>query len=173
MPQSTSLTAQAIVTGDKQLDRFLRSLPLKLQKKGVRKATRASAKIVLADAQRRAPRDTGHLANSLVVRTAKGSRGRRMPRGTFGHSVQTRGGTMFYGDEYYAGFVEYGTKQRRMKTKTGGKITSAGFLTQGLNRGRVEAQPFMRPALYENKRVIRTVFKRLLGIALREIAAEG
>ena len=80
---------------------------------------------------------------------------------------------MFLGDEFYAGFVEYGTAQRRTTKATSGRITAAGLLSTGLNRGSVPERPFIRPALYENKRVVRTVFKRLLGAALRQIANEA
>lgn len=167
------MESAVIITGDKKLDRALRSLPAKLQKKGVRKATRESARIVLNDAVRRAPKDTGRLASSLVVRVAKGGRGRRLPRGTFGHSVQTRDGSMFVGDSFYGGFVEYGTVQRRTKKTSKAALTSAGVVSQGLNRGSVPERPFIRPALYDNERLIRTVFRRLLGAALRQIANEA
>ena len=95
------------LTGDKALDLKLAGMHGRFQKKLSRKATRLAAKdIVLPDAKRMAPIDTGKLEKSLVVRAMKRSRVK------VGHVVQTRDG-FFKGYEFYGGFQEFGTK--RMK----------------------------------------------------------
>lgn len=152
------MESAVIITGDKKLDRALRSLPAKLQKKGVRKATRESAKTVLADAKRGIAHESGRLEKSLTVRTAKGRGGKRLARGTIGHAVATREG-LFQGDAFYGGFIEFGTKPRQTK--------------KGESRGRVEEDSFLRRALYGNQRLVNWVFKRNLGAALRQIANEA
>ena len=146
-----------IITGDKQLDATLATLPVKLQKKGIRKATRKAAKFVLADVKSSAPYDEGNLEASLQVRTAKKTSGRPLSRGTFGHAVATRNG-WFGGDEFYGGFVEFGTKRRS---------------AHGKNRGVVDAVEFMQHALYGNRQAILQLFRAELSEALRQIAAEA
>ena len=92
------------LTGDKALDRKLKGMHGRFQKKLSRKATRLAARdIVLPDAKAMAPIDTGALEKSLVVRSMK----RR--RTKIGHVVQTRDG-FFKGDEFYGAFHEFGTK---------------------------------------------------------------
>jgi hypothetical protein len=84
-----------IVTGDKELDKLLRGLPLKVQKKVSRQATRKAAKdIVLPDAKSRVPVDTGDLEESLIVKAIKRNRTK------FGHQVQTKDG-FYSGDQFY------------------------------------------------------------------------
>lgn len=167
------MQANFTLTGDKKLDRTLKEMEPKLAKKGIRKATRAAAKVVLADAKRRAPRgDTGKLERSLGVRTAKGGRGKRLRRGTIGHAVVTREG-LFSGEAFYGGFLEFGTKNRRTKR---GRIGGTGAISQdAMNRGRIAQGEFsfIRPALYGNERLIRWMFKRTLAKAINDIAREA
>lgn len=132
--------AGAIITGDKELNSKLAGLPLKLQKKLARQATRKSAKnIVLPAAKANAPVDTGLLEESLTVRALKGGRGR------VGAIVTTREG-MFQGDQFYGGMMEFGTKERQHKSgKSVGRIQPNGFA-------------FLRPALYDNADRVRGEF---------------
>ena len=85
------------------LDRLLQAIPVSLARKGARKATRAAAKLVLAEARALVPHDTGELERSLKVRARKRS---RTHRGTVGHSVVTGG------DAFYGKFVELGTSHQ-------------------------------------------------------------
>lgn len=126
-----------IVTGVQQLDRKLASMPVSMQKKAVRTATRESAKKVLEDARRLAPKQTGRLRRSLTVRTARtGFRHRKLPRGTLGHEVTTKEGHLFKGKAFYGGILEFGTKKT----------------------DRIAAVRYLRNALYDNTEAVRAVF---------------
>lgn len=129
-----------IVTGDKELDRLLASLTPKLQKKLSRQATRKSAKdIVLPEAKARVPEDTGDLADSLVVRAVKRSRGK------IGHMVTTKDG-FYKGDQFYGAFIEFGTKERKHKSgKPVGQIRPHEF-------------SYLRPAIYDNEERIKDMY---------------
>ena len=116
-----------------ELDRMLEQLPKKLRNKGARKATREAAKIVLEDARRLVPVDTGQLESSLKVRARKRS---RRNKGTVGHSVTTSEG-LFKGEEFYGGFIELGTSK-------------------------FEGDPFLRPAIWGNQQRIRMKFVQIL-----------
>ena len=115
------------------LDKALSRLPKNLANKGARKATREAAKIVQRDAVQLAPIDTGQLEASIKVRARKRS---RRNRGTVGHSVMT-GEHLFQGDQFYAGFQELGTEK-------------------------MEANPFLRPALWGNQRKIFAKYREVL-----------
>jgi len=148
------VSGKVIVTGDKAIDAALRSMPLKLQKKISRKATRKAAKdIVLIDALAKVPEDTGQLASSLVVRAAKGRNGK------FGHRVETAKG--FYGsgegeDQFPGAFLEFGTKERVHKSgKKVGRLQPGKFA-------------YMRTSIYDNQDKIIDLY---LG-AMREFISE-
>ena len=144
-----------IVTGDKELDRLLRGLPLAAQKKLSRKATRKSAKeIVLPEAKSRVPVDTGDLEESLVVKAMRRSRGR------FGHQVQTKDG-FYTGDQFYGAFIEFGTHERVHKS--------------GKPVGRIDPSKnfaYLRPAVYDNEgRIVQTYVDAMLEL-IRETNAK-
>lgn len=63
------------VTGDAELDAMLRSLPLKLQKKYMRRATRDAAKKTLKTFRDNVPVDTGALRETAKVKAVKRKRG--------------------------------------------------------------------------------------------------
>ncbi|MEM8865371.1 MAG: HK97 gp10 family phage protein [Planctomycetota bacterium] len=67
---------QAFVTGDEELDRVLKGLPAKLQKKYMRKATRDASKKVLQRFRDNVPTETGALRDTAKVRAVKRSRGK-------------------------------------------------------------------------------------------------
>ena len=144
-----------IVTGDEQLDRTLAALEPKLQKRAIRKATRAASKQVLATARQRVPSDEGDLERSLKVRALKRSRNR------VGHQVLVSDG-LFEGDEFYGGFVEFGTQQRFHKTtgKSVGRIDPGDF-------------DFLRPSLYENRTTVLQIFNNTMRSELQQIAREA
>lgn len=139
-----------IVTGEAELDRLLRSLPLKVQKKLSRQATRKSAKeIALPYAKSRVPVDEGDLLRALVVRAMKRSRNR------FGHTVGTKEGA-YQGDQFYGSFPEYGTKHRQHKSgKSVGRIQPGTFA-------------YLRPSIYDNQSQIHGNYVT----AMRQLIAE-
>jgi HK97 gp10 family phage protein len=107
--------------------------------KHIRKATRAAMnEIVLPDAKALVPVDTGALEASLKTRALKRSKGR------IGHQVTTsEHHHMFKGDQFYGGFVELGTEK-------------------------MEADPYLRPALYGNENAIKQTFAEALKEAVEE-----
>lgn len=122
-----------VISGEKELDRKIRQLVMGDGPKSVngaaRKATRAAAKIVLDDAKSLVAVDTGKLESSLTVRTAS----RASKRKNFiGHAITTREG-FFESGRFYGGYLEYGTKH-------------------------MEADEYLRPALYGNESQVRSVF---------------
>ncbi len=140
-----------IVTGFEELDKALAEFPANVQKAMARKGTRKAAKdIVLPDAKNRVPENTGDLADSLTVRTVKRSRGK------IGHMVTTKDG-FYKGDQFYGGFIEFGTKERQHKS---GK--SVGAIQPHYHS-------FMRPAVYENSDKIKSLFADVLMSEIRTI----
>lgn len=95
-----------IITGVKEIDDKLHKFEGKVQKKALRKATRAAAKFVRDDAKALAPHDTGQLEASIKVKAIKRQRGK------IGHAVMTGEG-LFKGETFYGGFVELGTQRMR------------------------------------------------------------
>lgn len=129
------------ITGDKELIRTFDKLPLTLQKKALRPAMRQGAKIVLADARSNLASfqvgGTGALSESLRVAAVKRSRTK------FGSKVALRNEVT--AAKFYGLFVEFGlTKTKPPRRHKSGKST-----------GDMPAQPFMRPALYDNESRIR------------------
>lgn len=153
------------VTGINELDQKLAEMETKLRDKYIRKATRQAAKAVLAHAKRLVPENTGQLAASLKVRSAstgyKSKEGKRKRiskyRGLIGHGV-VAGEGVFQGDQFYAGFVEFGTKDRWTKSalwKDPKQTGKAAF------RGRIDSTKwaFLRPALYAEEQNTRAIFQ--------------
>ena len=100
------------VTGFPELEHAWREFPKKFVNKSIKKTLKEVTKdVVVRDAQRNAPVGaTKQLKRSIRVRTAKGRKGKRLPRGTVGFaatSVKTK--TI---DAYYSGWVFLGAKNR-------------------------------------------------------------
>lgn len=124
------------LVGDKKLTAALKALPLKFQKKVVRKALRDAAKIVLPVVRANTPIDTGNLKNSIRVKALKFSR----RSGKFGVGVQT--GIGFYiGKQFYGAFQELGTRKMRGRrfmrdaadtTRTRAQAAMAATIAKGI-----------------------------------------
>lgn len=129
--------AGVYATGIEEVDAALRDMPRSLQATGARKGTRAAAKVALEMAISLAPHLTGALEKSLKVRAMKRSR-RADRRWDVGHTIIT-GDEFFTGEQFYAGFVEFGTKPRQTK--------------QGADRGSIPKGQFafLRPSIYTDQ----------------------
>lgn len=141
------------IKGLKELQNALNQLPEKIQGRPVRSAVGAAAKVVMDEAKRRVPIDTGQLCKAIyrgrsrsmsakgketyVVGIRKGkakyantAKNRRMNR--VGKSYQTRG------EAYYFRYIEFGT-------------------------AKMAAKPFLRPAFESKKNeAVRVMQQRLL-----------
>lgn len=134
--------AKAIVTGWKELDAAFAQLDVKIQGKALRGALRAGANRIQAAAIQNLVNspsvDTGKLATSLKVRSRKRS------RTSVGMEIVTKGAA-------HANLVEYGTKEgtRKRKINRGPNPRTIEYGTKGM-----PAEPFLRPAGYDNKEFI-------------------
>lgn len=127
IPGDRTAGSGAYVDGDKELMQQLAGLEGKIGRKIAQGALRRAAKkVILPEAKAMVPVDTGQLEGSLKVKAL--ARSRRV----FGVAV-VAGEGFFKGEEFYGGFVEFGTKH-------------------------MEADPFLRPAGYANReKVLRLV----------------
>ena len=153
--------------GALELNKALDLVVPKLQKKALRVATRASAKIVAEKAKATAPvgdydeggyfwkkREPGQLKKNITVRALPRS------RSTQGHAVSIGGKKLFAGDQFYAGFVEMGW------TLTGRRRAGRPQIRY------IPPQPFLRPALYDNQHLVVSTFVLETKKKLASIAAE-
>jgi len=130
-----------MIDGFEELDKSLKKIVADGNKKGLngsmRKAARKICKEhILPDTKSLMPENTGFLKKQLKVRAKKRS------KKTLGASVGFAD-DMFKGDTYYAGFIEYGTKERSTNRNSTGRIDEASFI---------------RRALYDNEDKARKVF---------------
>lgn len=92
-----------VISGGRELDRLLQTLPLKMERNIMRAALRAGAVVMREETRRRVPVDDGLLRRSVRVST-------RLRKGQVTASVKA-------GDKraYYAGMVEFGTRPHLVK----------------------------------------------------------
>ena len=130
------------ITGFIELDKKLAGMEKKLRRKYLAKATREVSKMTKTLAQSYAPHDTGALERDIRVRSLKRSRKFKL---FVGATVRV-GERMFVGDQFYGGFLEFGTKVRTTKS--------------GANRGRIEESKydFLRRALWTHQEAKRQLF---------------
>jgi HK97 gp10 family phage protein len=148
------------IKGLKELQAALNQLPREVQKRPLRAAVSAAAKVIQDEAKRRAPIDTGNLRKAVyrtrsrsgsgpgqetfLVAVKKGkaeyantARNRRLNR--VGKKYQTQG------EAYYWRFLEFGT-------------------------AKMAAKPFLRPAFENKKQMAVDVLKQKLGDAITKTA---
>ena len=148
------------IKGLKELQAALNQLPREVQKRPLRAAVSAAAKVIQDEAKRRAPIDTGNLRKAIyrtrsrsgsgtgqetfLVAVKKGkaeyantARNRRLNR--VGKKYQTQG------EAYYWRFLEFGT-------------------------AKMAAKPFLRPAFENKKQMAVDVLKQKLGDAITKTA---
>lgn len=138
------------VTGMRELQEFLNTLPLKIQRNVMRGALRAGAKVIMQQAKAMAPvaapggnaKRKGGYAGALrdSIRIKTGSK-----RGSVTATI-TAGGNK-KADVYYAQWVEFGTAAHRIKAKKGGVLSFAGGAYEHVNHPGARPHPFMRPAM--------------------------
>ncbi|NML61830.1 HK97 gp10 family phage protein [Massilia sp. RP-1-19] len=97
--------ADQIIKGGKELDAFLRSLPVKVERNIMRAALRAGAAVLRDEARANVPVDSGALRKSIKVSTG-------FKKGVVRATVKTDPKIA-----YYAHMVEYGTKPHLIKVQ--------------------------------------------------------
>lgn len=124
------------VRGLAELQKFLDTLPVRVEKNILRGALRAGMKPVFAQAIANAAKaeKSGKLKNSLKIGTS--ARG-----GTVTAKVKTK--------VFYAKFVEFGTKAHFITAKKGGWLSFGGIFAKSVWHPGIPKGPhaFMRPAL--------------------------
>lgn len=121
------------VKGLDQLQKFLDTLPARIERNIMRSALRAGANVIKLQAQQNIHSVSGALATSLKV----GSRARG---GKVTASVSTK--------IFYAKFVEYGTRPHTITARDGGALRFGGGYYRSIEHpGATKSHPFLRPAL--------------------------
>lgn len=128
------------VTGLKELDAALGTLPEKMQRNVLRAALRAGAKEIADEAKRLAPVKSGRLRDSIRVTS-------RIRYGTPTATVVAGGrGKGKNKGAWYAHFIEYGTAAHVVKAPDGGFLNFLGIRVREVNHPGARKKPFMRPA---------------------------
>ena len=97
------------LTGLDELDRAVKKLPQRLQRRVLNTALRASGRVIQKRAKSLAPVKSGVLRRSIVVRTGKARKGSATV------FVTTTKGKGEKNDAWYAHLVEFGTKLVRAR----------------------------------------------------------
>lgn len=129
--------ADVHVTGLAALQKFLDTLPVKMERSIMRSALRAGANVVRAAAQTNVPVDSGALRASLDASKAL--------------TTSTRGGVVtakVRTKVFYAKFIEYGTRPHTITARDGGALRFGGGFYKSVDHpGIVNPKAFLRPAL--------------------------
>lgn len=110
---------KVVVTGIKDIDRRLRTLPLRLQKKVIRQAMRSGMKLMAQHVRQLAPVLTGTLRSNVVVRAGFKSRTRRgavtIDARIDANDETKRTSAKTGKTVFYPAIVEYGVKKRGIR----------------------------------------------------------
>jgi len=118
------------ITGGKELDAFLQSLPAKVESNIMRSALRAGANVFKEEIKAGVRVDQGDLKRSVRVTT-------RFRRGRVSASVKIGNKIAFY-----AHMVEFGTRPHKIKG-----VSIGGHYYTAVNHPGSKLYPFVRPAL--------------------------
>ena len=149
------------VVGDLELEAALKKLPLVAQKKVFRPALRAAARPILVSAKARVPVKTGKLRRSLRVRSIRRTRKR----------IGVKVVSFFVGEAFYGGPVEFGHFAGR-RTRISRRNQSKGRAASSFGETRiwVKPQPFLRPALDENRERSKGILRKTIHNNLNKVA---
>lgn len=138
------------LSGDNDLDAIFKNLEPKVQKKVLRPALRAAAKIIQTEAKARAPVKSGALRDSIKVRA-----GARTRKGIVRVNVEMGEGN-FKGETFYGAFLEYGAPGHKLFGRP----------------NPLPPQPFMRPAFDRKKDEAREVAQQQIASGILAAAKE-
>lgn len=122
------------VKGLVELNKFLQTLPVKVEKNALRGALRAGMNVVKPVAQERARKASGEYARGLTV-------GTRSKGGRVTASLKPKGKHAFLGP-----FIEFGTRAHIIAAKTG-FLFFGGFFAKAVAHPGTKPHPHLRPAL--------------------------
>lgn len=128
------------ISGLKELQKMLDTLPAKLEANIMRGAMRAGAKVIEVEAKNNVPVKSGVLRDSIRVTG-------RLKGHTVSASIKAGGKTKNGGDAYYAKWVEYGTAAHVINGKNGGWLSFGGLFTKSVDHPGAVPKAFMRPAM--------------------------
>jgi HK97 gp10 family phage protein len=129
-----------VITGVKEIDRRLKQLEPKIAKKVIRQSMRQALKPVRSAVQ--AEQKIGPFATGATAKAVKIRAGRGQKRGKITIEVRIGQGD-YQGDQFYAAFVEFGTKRMEARhkmeaafdrTKEAAKDTAVKLILAGAER---------------------------------------
>lgn len=126
--------ADQSITGGRELDAYLQSLSVKVERNILRSALRAGTNEFKKDMQAKVPVDEGDLKKSIRTTT-------RAKKGTVYAAVKVGGRRA-----PHAHLVEFGTAAHKIRAKKGGALVVNGNAVSEVEHPGARAQPFARPA---------------------------
>lgn len=127
--------ADLTIQGLAELHKALQDLPVKLEKKILRGALRAGAKVMADAAKSNVPVKSGALRKSIRL-SAKTKRGRVTATVKAGNA-----------QAFYAHMVEFGTAAHRIAPKKADALATPAGPRKSIEHPGAKPKPFMRPAL--------------------------
>ena len=151
------------IEGGDQLQKFLNTFPVKLERRIVKRALRPGASLISKEAKSLVVKRTGTLRKAIAVRSVKNR---------LAVQVYVRKGKGQKNDGWYANFIEKGTKPHKIKPRKGRKVLGGGGKYYGtrVKHPGARASPFMLPAL-ENKAsgAVKAIASRMSILIEREV----
>lgn len=120
------------IKGGRELDAFLQTLPVKVEKNIMRSALRAGVRVIADEAKRNVPVVTGETRKSLKVGTsAKRGKVKAYVRSNLQKAI----------------WIEFGTAAHVINHKAKEALAFGGTVTESVQHPGAKAKPYMRPAL--------------------------
>ena len=126
--------ADQAITGGRELDALLQSLPVKVEKNILRAALRAGAAVFRDEARQNVPVDEGDLRASIRVTS-------RVRRGTIYASVKAGGRRAPHWH-----WIEFGTAAHKIKPKRQQALSFGSTVAREVDHPGGRPKPYMRPA---------------------------
>lgn len=160
--------AEAEIKGLVELEKFMQTLPVNLEKNVMRSSMRAGAKLLMVKAKQKAPVGPANAENKKLYGGYAGALRDSIRVGTdakFGKIrayVRAGGKNKKSGaDVYYAHIIEWGAKAHPIKATKGGFLRIGNFFAKAVWHPGIKARAFMRPTLdmYWTQAVNQTALK--------------
>lgn len=146
--------AQTNVKGLAELNKYLQTLPAKMEANVMRSGMGAGANVLVKEAKSRAPvgepSKEGRKKYKLYAGALRDSirKSSRIKFGTVMVSIKAGGKNKKTGaNVYYAHMIEWGTKAHTISARKGSSLSFGKFFGQSVKHPGIKPRPFMRPAL--------------------------